>query len=102
MAITMSGAWWFLDAIAIGVPVVACLLFGVDNGGAFFVSMIIVAPMIRAGLETLIVRSAHSPKTGRKDYWLLTLANAVCITIATYVLILYDSAHPAVAMMRHH
>ncbi len=90
-----------MDVIVIGLAVAACaLMFGIDNGGGAWLALIVFAPMMRAALETLLVGFAFSRRIGRKGYWLVTLANAVCITIAIFALILYDRAHPVEAVVR--
>ena len=89
--------------IIIGIAATACVLaFGTSNGGGVWFALIVLAPMMRAGLETLLLRFAYSRRIGRKGYWLLTLANAVCISVGIYALILDDHAHPSVATIRHY
>ena len=100
--VAMNAAWWVLDVIVIGCAATACVLLwkvmlGFDESGAVWVSMILIAPMIRGGLETLLVRLVYARRVGRKGYWLLCLANEVCIVAAIYALILYNRAHPAEA-----
>ena len=98
-ALAASAAWWALDVVVIGCAATACLLvwkvmLGASANGAVWVSIFLIAPMTRAGLETWLVRLAYSRRIGRKGYWLLCVANEVCIGVAAYALILYDRAHP--------
>ncbi len=76
-------------------------MIGFDNGVGVWVALIIISPMMRAGLETLLLRFAYARRIGRRGYWLLCAANGICITVAIYAFILYDRAHPAIAIMRH-
>jgi len=101
-AVALAAAWWVLDVPVIGCAALACgllwnVLLGFRGGGAVWVSLILVAPMMRAGLETLLVRQATSHRIGRKGYWLLYAANALCIVVAIYVLILVLRSHPSQA-----
>jgi hypothetical protein len=101
-AVAITAAWWVLDVIVIGFAAGTCMLvwnnmLGFDASSAVWFAIILIAPMIRSGLETLVVRLAHSRRIGRTGYWLLCLANEVCIVIAIYAVILYDRAHPAQA-----
>jgi len=94
-----ASAWWVLDVVVIGCAALASgllwnVLLGFRGGGAVWVSLILVAPMIRAGLETLLVRRATSRRIGRKGYCLLYAANSLCIVLAIYVLILVFRAYP--------
>jgi len=96
----MTAAWWLLDPVVIAASVIACALvwnvmLGLNSDGVIWFPLIVIAPMTRAGLETLAVRSVFSRRIGRKGYWLLCLANAICLAVAMYVLIV--SAHPAIA-----
>ena len=72
-------------------------MLGLNESSAVWISTILVAPMIRAVLETSLVRLAYSRRIGQKGYWLLWLANEVCIVVAVYALILYDRTHPVEA-----
>ena len=101
-AIAVTTAWWILDVAVIGCSAVLCVLLGrvmlgLNESSAVWISTILVAPMIRAVLETSLVRLAYSRRIGQKGYWLLWLANEVCIVVAVYALILYDRTHPVEA-----
>ena len=73
-------------------PVWSVVLGFNDYAPADWIPLVVIAPMIRAGLETLLVRRACSRKVGRKGYWLLCLANGVCIAVAIYALFVYVRA----------
>lgn len=98
----MTAAWWLLDPVVIAASVIDCapvwnVILGFNDDGVIWFSLIVIAPMTRAGLETLAVRLAFSRRIGRKGYWVLFLGNAICLAVAMYVLILLASAHPAIA-----
>jgi hypothetical protein len=101
-ALAMSIAWWVLDVIVIGFALAALIfVFRFDPSLSGWFTLIALAPMMRSGLETLVLRFAYSRRIGRKGYWLLGLANTGCIIVAICAFILYDRAHPAIAIVRH-
>jgi len=98
----MTAAWWLSDPVVIGASVIACALvwnvmLGFNGDGVIWFPLIVIAPMTRAGLETLAVRLVFARKIGRKGYWLLFLANSICVFVAMYILILFARAHPPIA-----
>jgi hypothetical protein len=92
--IALPVAWWVW-----GLPRIALnRIFGTDYSDPVnWVAMLLIIAMIGALSEASVIHFAFKQRLGQKGFWLLYVANGLCIGIAACGTGFYIVAHPPTA-----
>jgi len=92
--IALPVAWWIW-----GLPKIALnRIFGTDYSDPVnWVAMLLIIAMIGALSEASVIHFAFKERLGQKGFWLLYVANGLCIGIAACGTGFYIVAHPPTA-----
>lgn len=92
--IALPIAWWVW-----GLPrILLNRIFGTDyRDPVNWIAMLLIIAMIGALSEAFVIRFAFKQRLRQKGFWLLYVANGVCISIAACGTIFYMVAHPPTA-----
>ncbi len=104
--IAMNSASSLLNLIAFPVAYLVWTLprlaldrvFGTDNTAPVnWVALLLIIAMISAVSDAFVLRFLFKQRIGQKRFWLLYVANVVCVGVAACGMGIYGVAHPPTA-----